>query len=399
MKSYVNAIVIIFFVCCMLTGCYPSVAKIPPEAPDRPWQPMVCGYAEWQSGATPKFALPPHLVPPYQTTDELVDRDHVYNLSELIDIAQRWNPDTRIAWEEAKQAAFAIGLSQASYLPLISADVVAGRQHTPIPVPKPLFPTGRINVDTDEILPSLVINWLLFDFGKQYYLIKAAYHLSYASNVAFTGAHQKLIFEVSKAYFALDAVKAQLHVAEDALKNALILLDAAEGKQERGLEKTTEVAIARRETAKARYDLELAKAVYNDAYHALMEAMGLTPTIKLHIAESTGRVLPRELANDVNAYICRALQQRPDIMEAFAKLRARAAEVSSAEASFGPKVEFKGFAYQNIGSLRVDTGPTSRINRPATAFFIKLSWPLFDGGTRNMIWIQRAPRMLLLMMS
>ena len=77
----------------------------------------------------------------------------------------------------------------------------------------------------------------------------------------------------------LNAARAQLHVAEEALKNTEILQDAAESKQERGLEKTTEVAIARRETAKARYDLEKAKADDHDAYHGLLEAMGLTPTL------------------------------------------------------------------------------------------------------------------------
>ena len=364
-----------------LSGCYPPAYKLPPEAPDLPWQP--CITEEMPCDAPLKFALPPHSVPCYQSAEELVDADHVYNLSELIDIAQRWNPDTRIAWEQAKQAAYAVGLTQAGYLPLISADVLSGQQHTPIPLPKALFPTDRVNLDTEEVLPSLVIKWLLFDFGQKAYLTKSAYYLSYASNVAFTGAHQKLIFEVSKAYFALDAVNAQFRVAEDALKNALILQDAAESKQERGLEKITEVAISRRETAKARYDLELAKASYNDAYHALMEAMGLTPTLKLQIEESSGRPLPEELADDVNSYICRALEKRPDIIEAFAKLRASSAAVSSAIASYGPTLEFRGYAYQNIGSLRVDRGPTTGINRPGSAFFLRFSWPLFDGGVRR----------------
>ena len=75
--------------------------------------------------------------------------------------------------------------------------------------------------------------------------------------------------------------------------------------------------------------LEKAKADDNDAYHALLEAMGLTPTLKLQIADSSGRFLPRNLAADVNTYISRALELRPDIVEAFAKLRASNAEVCS----------------------------------------------------------------------
>ena len=33
----------------------------------------------------------------------------VYNLAELIDIAERNNPETRVAWERARQAAAAVG--------------------------------------------------------------------------------------------------------------------------------------------------------------------------------------------------------------------------------------------------------------------------------------------------
>jgi hypothetical protein len=55
------------------------------------------------------------------------------------------------------------------------------------------------------------------------------------------------------------------------------LILVAESRQARGLEKTPKVAIACRETAKARFDLEKAKADNNDAYHGLLEAMGLTP--------------------------------------------------------------------------------------------------------------------------
>jgi outer membrane protein len=180
----------------------------------------------------------------------------------------------------------------ASYLPQISVDALFGYQHTAIPLPKFVSPTGeKIIIDTQQIFPSLVIQWLLFDFGKRDCMIEAAKQLSYSSNVAFTEAHQKLIFEVAKAYFNFNAARIQLHVAEEALINTEILQDAAESKLARALEKTTEMAIARRETAKARFDLEEAKANNNDAYHGLLETIGLTPTLRLQIAEGSGRIL------------------------------------------------------------------------------------------------------------
>ena len=134
------------------------------------------------------------------------------NLAELIDLAQSMNSDTRIAWEQAKQAAFAVGLSLADYLPQISADALFGYQHTAIPLPKFVNPTGEIIIDTAQVFPAFVIKWLLFDFGKRDCMLEAALARSYASNVAFTEAHQKLIFEVAKAYFDFNAARTQLRV-------------------------------------------------------------------------------------------------------------------------------------------------------------------------------------------
>ena len=105
-----------------LTGCH-SKRAVMLTLPDRPAQ-LPCAFP---------CALPR---PPYHNVELEVNRDHVYDLAELIDIAQRLNPDTRIAWEEAKQAAFAVGLAEANYLPQLSADVLSGYQVTPLPVPK-----------------------------------------------------------------------------------------------------------------------------------------------------------------------------------------------------------------------------------------------------------------------
>ena len=147
--------------------------------------------------------LPPHCVPPYQNEGGYTDPDHAYNLAELIDLAQQANPDTRIAWEKSKQAAFDVGLSLASYLPQISADALLGYQHTAIPLPKFVNPTEKIIIDTAQVFPSLVVQWLLFDFGKRDCMVQAARQQSYASNVAFTEAHQQLIFNVPRLILIL----------------------------------------------------------------------------------------------------------------------------------------------------------------------------------------------------
>jgi outer membrane protein TolC len=319
-----------------------------------------------------------------------VDPAHAYSLAELIDLAQRTNPSTRIAWEQARQAADAVGLVEATYLPQLSAEAVGGLQRAPMPVPTLLDAKGNLTADMAEIVPSLVVEWLLFDFGQRDAQTAAAQQMARAARVGFSGAHQKLIFEVSKAYFALDAERSQLRVAESALASAHVLQEAAEARHARGLATMTEVATARRGTAKAVFDLEQAKAVDNDTYHGLLEVMGLRPTLKMTIVPSAGRPLPRHLSEDVDSAIRRALTRRPDIVAALAKMRASEAEVAVADAADYPKIGLVGTVGENIASLHVNpsgfggTGiRANSVNEPAGGIMLSIRMPLFDGGLRD----------------
>jgi len=365
------------------SGC--ASPNLAPQAPDKPWQPEKASQPTGTPAGTTslKFVVPADPALPYERGEVHVDSAHPYTLPELIDLAERSSPDTRIAWEQSRQAAFSVGLEEAAYLPKVTAEVLGGLEHLPTPIPDNVDPRGYFNLNAKEILPSLVIKWLLFDFGKRKGKIEAAKQTSVAANVAFTGAHQKLIFDVAKAYFALDADRAQLHVAEEALKTSKTLQEASEAKKKRGLETQTEVAMARRGTAKAQFDLEKSRAAANDAYHALLEAMGLTPTIRLQIDESAGRTLPKGLADEVRSYIDRALVRRPDIVASLAKLRASDGEITAAKAEYYPTIGVEGLVSQNIGSLNIDNGPNYRVNEPSASILMKISFPLYDGGVRK----------------
>src|SRR4051812_46546083 len=67
-------------------------------SPERPWTvPHTGSYSAITSGEHPDSAATP-----------MIDPDKAYELAELIDIAQRTNPETRVAWERARQAALGI---------------------------------------------------------------------------------------------------------------------------------------------------------------------------------------------------------------------------------------------------------------------------------------------------
>src|SRR5262245_5622972 len=44
-----------------------------------------------------------------------IDPQRRYELAELVDLAQQRNPETRVAWERARQAAIGVGLVESEY--------------------------------------------------------------------------------------------------------------------------------------------------------------------------------------------------------------------------------------------------------------------------------------------
>ncbi len=158
------------------------------------------------------------------------------------------------------------------------------------PLPKTvLTPEGFFVADTQFFLPALTLKWLLFDFGGKEATVDATTQALAAANFGFNATHQKIVFDVTRAYYALNAVQGRVEVARASLNQAQTLQDAAESRRGRGLATLPEVLQAREQTARAAYELQEAIAGETDARMALLEAMGVRPTTPLRIAGLGGR--------------------------------------------------------------------------------------------------------------
>ncbi len=343
-----------------------AVAQAPPSA-DHPWP--IPESASRRAAALGDTARP---VPHKQ-----------YDLAALVDLAERTNPNTRAAWEVAREAAAGIGLAESAYLPQLSLQAIGGYQHTPLPAPKNLVPAGYFVSDTREVIPTLALKWLLFDFGRRGAQLEAARADSFVANVAFTGAHQKLVFAVSQAYFDLGAARGRLHAAQKALSTAITTQDAATAKQSNGLATVVAVAQAQRQTAQARYTLASAEGAERTAQANLIAALGVPAATEIEVMDSAELPLPPAPADSVSTAVNQALAHRPDVIAALGKVDAAQAALKGERRSYYPVIELAGQAFQNIGSLSSDGMPYSNINRPGQSIFLSFSVPLFDGGMRR----------------
>lgn len=79
--------------------CRVASGQSVPPSPDRPWH----FPAERKSGGEAK---------PLGVSRLAVDDAKVYSLEELVDFAERNNPETRVAWEGAKARGAALHIAQ-----------------------------------------------------------------------------------------------------------------------------------------------------------------------------------------------------------------------------------------------------------------------------------------------
>jgi outer membrane protein TolC len=306
-----------------------------------------------------------------------------YDLPALIDLAERSNPDTRAAWEAARAAAAAVGLVESSYLPQLSLEAIGGFQRTPLPLPKNLVPQGYFVSNTREVIPTLALKWLLFDFGQRDAKREAARADSFVANVAFTGTHQKIIFSVSQAYYELGAAHGRLRAAQAALRAALVSQDAATTQRAQGLATVVAVAQAERQTAQARYALAQAEGNLTIAHANLIASLGIPPDTELEVADSSEIEMPARPSESVSAAIREAMTRRPDIIAALGAVDAAEAKLKAERRSYYPTIALGARVFQNIGSLNSDGEPYSNIDKTGAGVLLSFSVPIFDGGERS----------------
>jgi outer membrane protein len=385
-----------------LAACATSALEMAPERPDRPWAPATTAEGDIIAGgrgaSAPAggYVLPVNHALATTPLAAAVDPDKAYALADLIDLAESANPNTRIAWNDARRAALAAGIASSAYLPKITATAIGGFQggngHDSA------FGTELLgNGSASGSVSAVSLQWLLFDFGKRDAILDAAKQGSVISNIAFTAAHQQVIYDVTLAFYANAAAQARLSTATQALENAKAVQAAAEDLYAHGVGTVVEVAQAREGAAQANLAQVQADGGDQNAYIALITAIGISPLTKIKVADISGRPLAPSMAAPVEAIISDALGRRPDVQSAYAAQKASLANVRAAKAEFMPKVFLSATGAYNSGGLDVTAlpsigqqSPTVNINgsRFSGGVFAGITIPLYDGGTRAAVLAQ-----------
>ena len=316
-----------------------------------------------------------------------IDPQKRYELTELVDLAERLNPETRLAWEHARQAALAVGLVESEYWPILSLSALGGYHSEAFAAPKDVAPSGYFRVDLARVRPTLVLRWLLLDFGRRGSTLDAAKERLLAANLGFNRKHQEIVYRVQRAFIALTSLEAKIAVAQSAVDSARAVREAAESRVRNGLATLPEVALARQQEAQAAFDLEDVSARQRDAQVKLADSIGVPPTTPIRVTEASALPAPAALEQSVEKVIDRAFEQRPDLIARVAALRSKDAEVRQARAAYYPTLSLLGDIGILTGRHRVTRGnlPSGWFGatEPGYGLGVAIQWSLFDGGAKR----------------
>lgn len=321
----------------------------------------------------------------------------VYNLAELIDIAERNNPETRVAWERARHAAAAVGLSESAYYPFLVASAAAGYDRAFIPFPSlAVDPTklpslgavsvtggGSLVTEAQVYRGELSAKWLLLDFGERSAVIASAKERLMMANVGFNATHQKIVFQVTDRFYQLGTVRQKVLVARSSLEAAQTVEQAVQARIDNGLATKPELLQAQQQSAQSAFDVEATTGLESDARVALAESIGLLPTVPLNVADLGQRSTSEQTNGSVDELIARALSQRPDLVAKLANVHAKQDEIRRVRAEYYPKVAIDAHLSETELDVSIAGSKYFGDHKPTFGAFLTVNVPIFDGFGRR----------------
>jgi TolC family type I secretion outer membrane protein len=292
------------------------------------------------------------------------------SLWDVVDRALCNNPQTRIAWANARVSAAQVGVARSAYLPSLSASAGASRNRS----------DGGTRVGTDLLSGttpynaqsgSLSAGYLLYDFGARGANLDNALQTLAAANFTQDATLQKVFLAALQAYYQLFGTRAAVEAAAEAERASLESLKAATARYNAGTATPADKLQAQTAYSQAMLNRIQAQGNAKNAEGALANAMGLDANRRLRYLAPALHAPDAEFDRNLDQLINDARRQRPDLAAAEAQLKAAQANVQAARAAGMPTVSLSAdINYTNPG-----------VSDPfhSQSIGISLSIPIFTG--------------------
>jgi outer membrane protein len=242
---------------------------------------------------------------------------------------------------------------------------------------------GSLVTEARVYRAELNAKWLLLDFGERTAIVRAARERLMMANVGFNGTHQKIVFEVTDRFYKLGTARQKVLVSQSALEAAQTVEQAVQARIDNGLATKPELLQAQQQTAQTEFDVEATTGAESDARVALVESIGILPTVPLKVADLGQRSSFVDADRSVNELIEQALAQRPDLVAKLANVHAKENEIRKVRAEYFPKVALAGHASETKLDVSIGHSKYFGDTQPTFGGFLNVDVPIFDGFARD----------------
>jgi outer membrane protein len=334
-----------------------------PSAPSAPWIPPAQLNLHTPTEASPLPGASAH---------------NALSLADLIDIAERRNPETRAAWERAKGLLARKGVARSALYPTLTGLVIGETTRNGI-----LFNSEFVRQTEGILEPALELDYTVFDWNARLDAVRAARYDLFAGDYAFNNTHLQVIDSVTDSYFRLLDSKGQVAAAEANLKNAQTVADQVNARLNNGLATLPDALEARASAAQVAYELASLQGAQSIAEAHLATTLRLPASTVLSTVPLDRLAPAPALAETVEDAMARALHDRPDLLEQEARVAAADWRIHQARTAYLPQILFSGQEGRARAFGEQDLLPSVYGAVGVWNAQLSLHWTLFDGGLRS----------------
>jgi outer membrane protein TolC len=280
------------------------------------------------------------------------------SLADVVERALCANPDTRLAWINARIRAAELGQAQSAYLPNVSASVGGAR-------------TGNDILPKDHWAWNAGLNasYLLYDFGGREANRAQAEALLAAANDSHEVVVRQLFGSVVQTYFSLWAARRSVDAASQSEAAALETFKAAAARVQAGTAVPADKLQAQTAYSRRRLDRLVAEGNAATLQGELANLMGLPAQTNYTLREPK-EMMPGFNLAQIDALIEEAKTRRPELAQAAAQVAASQAALGVARASGKPSIALAADSFYQ------DSGPVAGYS---SSVGVNVSIPIFTG--------------------
>jgi outer membrane protein TolC len=324
--------------------------------------PSIHGAAPVPAAPSEKWRPPPNVVSAGPTDSAakpaLTARDiesHTYTLAEIVDIALRNNPATRISWTQARAAANVYGATRGAWFPTITAGLSANRSQQ-------IATPGRPAGERSQYGPSLSLSYTVLDFGGRSGAIDVTRQTAVAADFTHNATVENTILEVESAAFNFLSTRALRDAAKADLEQATASLDAATERRRVGLATVADVLQARTARSQAELALQTLEGTLMVTRGGVAVAMGLPANAPFEMPDVVASDSVHFIAQSVDSLIEMAVRNRPELASAQAEAAAVQSQIRVARSASLPALGFTATGANNGSDVAGFAGRTYSLN-------------------------------------